>query len=193
MRMTLPDLLQPRALSPMVPRVIAIIGVLVSCTGAVRVWQAEHRLAQATAEHEAARLLAVDRPARTPPAPVAAARGSASRGAQGTGARATIPGSDTADAERVALARFLEVDWNHRLLLVEQSGAGIVSLTGFKLDANRGTLELRGETTSLERFEVLRRRLLEGGVGTVLLSRHEFVQRPGGSRLAFVASAEWPR
>lgn len=191
----LPDLLQPRALPVAVPRMIAVLGILVACAGTVRVWQAEHRLALASAEHDAAGLLAAGSPAKTPavtggatppsPSPPRAARARPERIAQA--------GGDGADAERVALARFLSVDWNHRLLVVEQAGAGIVSLTGMKVDGSRGTLELRGEIASLDRFETLRRRLLEAGVGMVQLSRHESVQRPGATRVAFVATAEWHR
>lgn len=189
--LALPDLLQSRALPGVVPRVIAVLGVVVACAGMARVWQAEQRLALASAEFEAAGLLAggraVKAPAATPP------QAPAQRAARPRGERAAPTVGDGADAERVALARFLSVDWNHRLLVVEEAGSGLVSLTGLKVDGNRGALELRGETTSLDRFEMLRRRLLEAGVGTVQLSRHEVVQRPGGARLAFVATAEWTR
>ena len=68
-----------------------------------------------------------------------------------------------------------------------------MSLTGFKVDAMRSTLELRGDTASLEQFESMGRLLLQAGVSTVQLSRHETVQRPGGARLSFVATAEWSR
>jgi hypothetical protein len=151
-------------------------------------------MALASADHEAAGLLAGGRAAAgAPAAPTPAAAGAPRSAPRSRGERAPALTVDAGDAERVALARFLSVDWNHRLLLVEQSGAGLVSLTGMKVDATRGVLELRGETTSLERFESLRRLLLQAGVSTVQLSRHETVQRPGGARLSFVATAEWSR
>ncbi|MEI7447136.1 MAG: hypothetical protein WCK28_19770 [Burkholderiales bacterium] len=187
----LPDLLQPRALPAVVPRLIAVLGVIVACVGTARVWQAEQRLALASAEHEAASLLAGGRAVKAPAATPTQA--TAPRAARPRAERAAPAAGEGADAERVALARFLSVDWNHRLLVVEEAGSGLVSLTGLKVDGGRGALELRGETLSLERFETMRRRLLEAGVGTVQLSRHEVVQRPGGTRLAFVATAEWSR
>ena len=192
MRPTLPDLMQPRALPVIVPRCVALLGVIVACAGGLRVWQAENRLGEALASHEAAALLAGGRaPAAAPAAAGPAATASGSRPSRARGDRAAPTPGDAADLERVALDRYLAVDWNHRLLLVEQAGAGLVSLAGLKVDANRHALELRGETQSLERFETLRRRLLEVGVDTVLLTRHETVQRASGARLEFVATAEW--
>jgi len=194
-RPTLPDLMQPRALPAAVPRCVALLGVIVACAGALQFWQAEHRLGVALAEHEAATLLAAGR------APAAAAAAATAAGAvtstagprasRARGERAAPTPVDATDVERVALGRYLAVDWNRRLLLVEQAGAGLVSLTGLKVDAARHVLELRGETQSLERFETLRRRLLELGVDAVLLARHETVQRAGGARLDFVATVEW--
>jgi hypothetical protein len=186
-RPTLPDLMQPRALPVIVPRCVALLGVIVACAGGLRFWQAENRLGEALASHEAAALLAGGRA----PAAAPAATASGPRPSRARGERATPTPGDVADVERVALDRYLAVDWNHRLLLVEQAGAGLVSLAGLKVDAHRHALELRGETQSLERFETLRRRLLEVGVDTVLLTRHETVQRAGGARLEFVATAEW--
>ena len=189
MRPTLPDLMQPRALPAAVPRCVALLGVIVACAGALQFWQAEHRLGVALAEHEAATLLAAG---RAPAAAAAAAPSTAGpRASRARGERAAPTPVDATDVERVALERYLAVDWNRRLLLVEQAGAGLVSLTGLKVDAARHVLELRGETQSLERFETLRRRLLELGVDAVLLARHETVQRAGGARLDFVATAEW--
>ncbi|MFN7642017.1 MAG: hypothetical protein ACK5PW_02835 [Burkholderiales bacterium] len=189
MRPTLPDLMQPRALPAAVPRCVALLGVIVACAGALQFWQAEHRLGVALAEHEAATLLAAG---RAPAAAAAAATSTAGpRASRARGERAAPTPVDATDVERVALERYLAVDWNRRLLLVEQAGAGLVSLTGLKVDAARHVLELRGETQSLERFETLRRRLLELGVDAVLLARHETVQRAGGARLDFVATAEW--
>jgi hypothetical protein len=188
-RPTLPDLMQPRALPAAVPRCVALLGVIVACAGALQFWQAEHRLGVALAEHEAATLLAAG---RAPAAAAAAATSTAGpRASRARGERAAPTPVDATDVERVALDRYLAVDWNRRLLLVEQAGAGLVSLTGLKVDAARHVLELRGETQSLERFETLRRRLLELGVDAVLLARHETVQRAGGARLDFVATAEW--
>jgi hypothetical protein len=188
-RPTLPDLMQPRALPAAVPRCVALLGVIVACAGALQFWQAEHRLGVALAEHEAATLLAAG---RAPAAAAAAATSTAGpRASRARGERAAPTPVDATDVERVALERYLAVDWNRRLLLVEQAGAGLVSLTGLKVDAARHVLELRGETQSLERFETLRRRLLELGVDAVLLARHETVQRAGGARLDFVATAEW--
>jgi len=189
LRPTLPDLMQPRALPAAVPRCVALLGVIVACAGALQFWQAEHRLGVALAEHEAATLLAAG---RAPAAAAAAATSTAGpRASRARGERAAPTPVDATDVERVALERYLAVDWNRRLLLVEQAGAGLVSLTGLKVDAARHVLELRGETQSLERFETLRRRLLELGVDAVLLARHETVQRAGGARLDFVATAEW--
>ncbi|MCX7231295.1 MAG: hypothetical protein NTW15_20225 [Burkholderiales bacterium] len=190
MRPMLPDLMQPRALPAAVPRCVALVGVIVACAGGLRFWQAEHRLGVALAEHEAATLLAAGR------APAAAAAAAASttvgpRAPRARGERTAPTPIDATELERVALDRYLAVDWNRRLLLVEQAGAGLVSLTGLKVDAARNVLELRGETQSLERFETLRRRLLELGLDAVLLVRHETVQRAGGVRLDFVATAEW--
>jgi hypothetical protein len=185
----LPDLMQPRALPAAVPRCVALLGVIVACAGALQFWQAEHRLGVALAEHEAATLLAAG---RAPAAAAAAATSTAGpRASRARGERAAPTPVEATDVERVALDRYLAVDWNRRLLLVEQAGAGLVSLTGLKVDAPRHVLELRGETQSLERFETLRRRLLELGVDAVLLARHETVQRAGGARLDFVATAEW--
>ncbi len=189
MRPMLPDLMQPRALPAAVPRCVALLGVIVACAGALQFWQAEHRLGVALAEHEAATLLAAG---RAPAAAAAAATSTAGpRASRARGERAAPTPVEATDVERVALDRYLAVDWNRRLLLVEQAGAGLVSLTGLKVDAPRHVLELRGETQSLERFETLRRRLLELGVDAVLLARHETVQRAGGARLDFVATAEW--
>jgi hypothetical protein len=190
MKLVLPDLLEPRALPAAIAQALAIVGVLVACAGTARVWQAEQRMALATADHEAAGLLAGGRAAVAAPIPSAAGT---PRTARSRSERAPPLAVDAANAERVALARFLSVDWNHRLLLVEQAGAGLVSLTGLKVDANRGTLELRGDTASLEQFESMGRLLLQAGVSTVQLSRHETVLRPGGARLSFVAMAEWTR
>jgi hypothetical protein len=188
-RPMLPDLMQPRALPAAVPRCVALLGVIVACAGALQFWQAEHRLGVALAEHEAATLLAAG---RAPAAAAAAATSTAGpRASRARGERAAPTPVEATDVERVALDRYLAVDWNRRLLLVEQAGAGLVSLTGLKVDAPRHVLELRGETQSLERFETLRRRLLELGVDAVLLARHETVQRAGGARLDFVATAEW--
>jgi hypothetical protein len=184
-----PDLMQPRALPAAVPRCVALVGVIVACAGGLQFWQAEHRLGVALAEHEAATLLAAG---RAPAAAAAAATSTAGpRASRARGERAAPTPIDATELERVALDRYLAVDWNRRLLLVEQAGAGLVSLTGLKVDAARNVLELRGETQSLERFETLRRRLLELGLDAVLLVRHETVQRAGGVRLDFVATAEW--
>ena len=192
MRPTLPDLMQPRALPAVVPRCVALLGVIVACAGALQFWQAEHRLGVALAEHEAATLLTAGRAPAAAAAAVAAATSTAGpRASRARGERAAPTPVDATDVERVALDRYLAVDWNRRLLLVEQAGAGLVSLTGLKVDAARHVLELRGETQSLERFETLRRRLLELGVDAVLLTRHETVQRAGGARLDFVATVEW--
>jgi hypothetical protein len=188
----LPDLMQPRALPAAVPRCVALLGVIVACAGALQFWQAEHRLGVALAEHEAATLLAAGRaPAAAATAATAATSTAGPRASRARGERAAPTPVEATDVERVALDRYLAVDWNRRLLLVEQAGAGLVSLTGLKVDAPRHVLELRGETQSLERFETLRRRLLELGVDAVLLARHETVQRAGGARLDFVATAEW--
>lgn len=189
MRPMPPDLMQPRALPAAVPRCVALVGVIVACAGGLQFWQAEHRLGVALAEHEAATLLAAG---RAPAAAAAAATSTAGpRASRARGERAAPTPIDATELERVALDRYLAVDWNRRLLLVEQAGAGLVSLTGLKVDAARNVLELRGETQSLERFETLRRRLLELGLDAVLLVRHETVQRAGGVRLDFVATAEW--
>jgi hypothetical protein len=191
-RPMLPDLMQPRALPAAVPRCVALLGVIVACAGALQFWQAEHRLGAALAEHEAATLLAAGRaPAAAATAATAATSTAGPRASRARGERAAPTPVEATDVERVALDRYLAVDWNRRLLLVEQAGAGLVSLAGLKVDANRHALELRGETQSLERFGTLRRRLLEVGVDTVLLTRHETVQRAGGARLEFVATAEW--
>lgn len=189
MRPTLPDLMRSRALPVIVPRCVALLGVIAACAGGLRFWQAENRLGEALVSHEAAALLGGGRAPAAAPAPAAPASGS--RPSRARGERAAPTPADAADVERVALERYLAVDWNHRLLMVEQAGAGLVSLAGLKVDANRHALELRGETQSLERFETLRLRLLEVGVDTVLLTRHETVQRAGGARLEFVAIAEW--
>jgi hypothetical protein len=182
----LPDLMHARALPAAVPRCVAFVGVIVACAGGLQFWQAEHRLGVALADHEAATLLA---PGRAPAAAAASTAGP--RASRGRSERAAPTPVDATDVERVALDRYLAVDWNRRLLLVEQAGAGLVSLTGLKVDAARHVVELRGETQSLERFETLRRRLLELGVDAVLLVRHETVQRAAGARLDFVATAEW--
>jgi hypothetical protein len=182
-RLALPDLLRRGPVPAAVPVAVALLGAVVAIAGGVRWVQADGRLEAARAGHEAASLLA--RGAERAGAPAATAP--RARG------RERSPPTEAVDTERVTLARFLAVDWNRRLLQVEQAGAGLVTLLGLRVDAQRGLVEMRGEVDSLERLETLRARLLESGVDAVQVQRHERVARPTGNRLAFVASAEWTR
>jgi hypothetical protein len=68
---------------------------------------------------------------------------------------------------------------------------GLVSLVGLRVDGPRATVELRGDVASLEKFNLFSTRLLEAGVASVQLQRHEPVERARGQRLAFVASVQW--
>jgi hypothetical protein len=67
----------------------------------------------------------------------------------------------------------------------------VVSLVGLRVDGPRATNELRGDVASLEKFNLFSTRLLESGVASVQLQRHEPVERARGQRLAFVASVQW--
>ncbi|MFN9772608.1 MAG: hypothetical protein ACK54X_08280 [Burkholderiales bacterium] len=185
MRLALPDLLRRGPVPAAVPAAAALLGAVVAIAGGVRWVQADGRLEAARVGHEAASLLA--RGAERAGAPAAAAAAPRVRG------RERSAPTEVVDTERVTLARFLAVDWNRRLLQVEQAGAGLVTLLGLRVDAQRGLVEMRGEVDSLERLETLRARLLESGVDAVQIQRHERVARPTGNRLAFVASAEWTR
>jgi hypothetical protein len=187
MRVRLPDLLGTRVLPAAVPAAAALLGVTLAVAGSVRWWQADASLAAARVSHEAAAMLARGGERSSSPRTDAAA--SRSRGRERGAAAAGDPG----EAERITLARFLSVDWNRRLLQVERGSAGAVSLLGLRVDAQRGLIELRGEVDSLERLERFQARLLAAGVDSVQVQRHERVNRPTGSRLAFVATAEWTR
>jgi hypothetical protein len=182
LRLALPDLLRRGPVPAAVPAAAALLGAVVAIAGGVRWVQADGRLEAARVGHEAASLLA--RGAERAGAPAAAAAAPRVRG------RERSAPTEVVDTERVTLARFL---WNRRLLQVEQAGAGLVTLLGLRVDAQRGLVEMRGEVDSLERLETLRARLLESGVDAVQIQRHERVARPTGNRLAFVASAEWTR
>lgn len=183
MRLALPDLLRGGPVPAAVPAAAALLGAVVAIAGGVRWVQADGRLEAARVGHEAASLLAQGAERAGAPAAVAP---------RVRGRERSAP-MEVVDTERVMLARFLAVDWNRRLLQVEQAGAGLVTLLGLRVDAQRGLVEMRGEVDSLERLETLRARLLESGVDAVQIQRHERVARPTGNRLAFVASAEWTR
>lgn len=189
MRLATPDLLRRGTLPGAVPIAAALLGTAMAIAGGVRWWQADARLDAARVEHEAVSLLArgAERTGSTPAVGAAAPR------TPGRERDRAASSESVVDAERVVLARFLAVDWNRRLLQVEQASAGLVTLLGLRVDAQRSLVELRGEVDSLERLEQLRVRLLEAGIDAVQVQRHERVARANASRLAFVASAEWAR
>jgi len=178
-----PDLLQPRLLPARLPILLAVVGVLMALAAGIR-WQGAATVQeQAALDLEALQMVnAADRDKPATPRPRSTAATAAARSATAESA---------SSSERKALVGFLAVDWNRRLVQLEKSADGLVSLVGLRVDGPRATVELRGDVASLEKFNLFSTRLLEAGVASVQLQRHEPVERARGQRLAFVASVQW--
>jgi hypothetical protein len=175
-----PNLLQPRLLPARLSALLAVAGVLMALAAGIK-WQSA-AAAQEQAELDLEALQMVNAADRDKPA-VPKLRGA--------GATRPVSTESASSSERKALAGFLAVDWNRRLVQLEKSADGLVSLVGLRVDGPRATIELRGDVASLEKFNLFSTRLLEAGVASVQLQRHEPVERARGQRLAFVASVQW--
>jgi hypothetical protein len=178
-----PDLLQPRLLPARLSTLLAVAGVMMALAAGTRWHAAATAQEQAELDLEALQMVNAadrDKPATPKPRPNAA-----------TAAARTVTTDSASSSERKALAGFLAVDWNRRLVQLEKSADGLVSLVGLRVDGPRATVELRGDVASLEKFNLFSTRLLEAGVASVQLQRHEPVERARGQRLAFVASVQW--
>jgi hypothetical protein len=178
-----PNLLQPRLLPARLSALLAVAGVLMALAAGIR-WQgAATAQEQAELDLEALQMVnAADRDKPATPRP---------RSTAATTAVRPVSTESASSSERKALAGFLAVDWNRRLVQLEKSAEGLVSLVGLRVDGPRATIELRGDVASLEKFNLFSTRLLEAGVASVQLQRHEPVERARGQRLAFVASVQW--
>ena len=175
-----PNLLQPRLLPARLSVLLAVAGVLMALAAGIRWHGAATAQEQAELDLEALQMVnAADRDKPAVPKP------------RGAGAVRPVSTESAGSSERTALAGFLAVDWNRRLVQLEKSADGLVSLVGLRVDGPRATIELRGDVASLEKFNVFSTRLLEAGVASVQLQRHEPVERARGQRLAFVASVQW--
>ncbi len=175
-----PNLLQPRLLPARLSVLLAVVGLLMALAAGIRWHGAATAQEQAELDLEALQMVnAADRDKPAVPRP------------RGTGAARPVTAESASSIERKALAGFLAVDWNRRLVQLEKSADGLVSLVGLRVDGPRATVELRGDVASLEKFNLFSTRLLEAGVASVQLQRHEPVERARGQRLAFVASVQW--
>ena len=178
-----PDLLQPRLLPVRLSILLAMAGVLMALATGIKWHGAATAQEQAELDLEALQMVnAADRDKPAVPKP---------RAAGATAAARTVTTDSASSSERKALVGFLAVDWNRRLVQLEKSADGLVSLVGLRVDGPRATVELRGDVASLEKFNLFSTRLLEAGVASVQLQRHEPVERARGQRLAFVASVQW--
>ena len=182
-----PNLLQPRLLPARLSILLAAAGVLMALAAGIRWHGAATAQEQAELDLEALQMVnAADRDKPAVPRPRSAGAIAAS-----TAAARTATTDTASSSERKALVGFLAVDWNRRLVQLEKSADGLVSLAGLRVDGPRATVELRGDVASLEKFSLFSTRLLEAGAASVQLQRHEPVERGRGQRLAFVASVQW--
>jgi hypothetical protein len=182
-----PNLLQPRLLPARLSILLAAAGVLMALAAGIKWHGAATAQEQAELDLEALQMVnAADRDKPAVPRPRSAGATAAS-----TAAARTVTTDSASSSERKALVGFLAVDWNRRLVQLEKSADGLVSLAGLRVDGPRATVELRGDVASLEKFNQFSTRLLEAGVASVQLQRHEPVERARGQRLAFVASVQW--
>ena len=182
-----PNLLQPRLLPARLSILLAVAGVLMVLAAGIRWHGAATAQEQAELDLEALQMVnAADRDKPAVPRP----RSTGATAASSAAAR-TVTTDSASSSERKALVGFLAVDWNRRLVQLEKSADGLVSLAGLRVDGPRATVELRGDVASLEKFSLFSTRLLEAGAVSVQLQRHEPVERGRGQRLAFVASVQW--
>ena len=182
-----PNLLQPRLLPARLSILLAAAGVLMALAAGIRWHGAATAQEQAELDLEAFQMVnAADRDKPAVPRPRSAGAIAAS-----TAAARTATTDTASSSERKALVGFLAVDWNRRLVQLEKSADGLVSLAGLRVDGPSATVELRGDVASLEKFSLFSTRLLEAGAASVQLQRHEPVERGRGQRLAFVASVQW--
>lgn len=182
-----PNLLQPRLLPARLSILMAVAGVLMVLAAGIRWHGAATAQEQAELDLEALQMVnAADRDKPAVPRPRSAGATAAS-----SAAARTVTTDSASSSERKALVGFLAVDWNRRLVQLEKSADGLVSLAGLRVDGPRATVELRGDVASLEKFSLFSTRLLEAGAVSVQLQRHEPVERGRGQRLAFVASVQW--
>ena len=182
-----PNLLNPGLVSSRLSTGLLIGGALCCAAAAIQWHQAEQAGERARLDLEAAQMLsaAVGKPG-------ASTQTSMPRRALPPTAEAARP-ARPAEADRQAMQQFLAIDWNRRLHMVEQAAAGQVNLLALKVDAQRSTVEMRGEIASIQRFDALSRQLLDGGAQAVHLQRHESIRQDSGIRQVFVASAEWAK